>query len=129
MSIMQLTLFYRDAVMVGQAVKVIKTIKKLDLSNNDIDKVRDDSFMDIISLEELKLSGNKLALLQRDAFHRLPRLRKVDLSNNEIRTFHSEAFSDTPLVEELSLNGNQITRYKFKYYSIERSIIVGFWKY
>ena len=100
----------RDAVMVGQAVKVIKTIKKLDLSDNEIDKVRDDSFMDIISLEELSLAGNHLALLQRDAFHRLPRLRKVDLSNNEIRTFHSEAFSGTPLVEELKLDNNRITR-------------------
>ena len=100
----------RDAVMVGQAVKVIKTIKKLDLSGNEIEKVRDDSFQDIISLEELSLAGNKFALLHRAAFHRLPRLRRVDLSNNQIRSFHSEAFSETPLVEELLLANNRINR-------------------
>ena len=100
----------RDAVMVGQAVKVIKTIKKLDLSHNKIEKLRDGSFIDIISLEEMTLAHNRLTLMQRDAFHRLPRLKKIDLSNNQIRTFHSEAFSDTPLIEELILNNNHLSK-------------------
>ena len=74
----------RDAVMVGQAVKVIKTIKKLDLSHNQIDKLREDSFIDIISLEELRLADNRLTLMQRDSFHRLPRLRRVDLRQQRL---------------------------------------------
>jgi Leucine-rich repeat (LRR) protein len=100
----------RDAAMVGQAAKVIKTIQKLDLSNNRIEKLRDGSFLDIISLQEMSLADNRLTLMQRSAFHRLPRLKKINLSNNQIRNFHSEAFSDTPMVEELLLRNNRITR-------------------
>ena len=100
----------RDADMVGQAVKVIKTIQKLDVSNNKIEKLREGSFLDIISLQEMTLSNNRLTLMQRAAFHRLPRLKKIDLSNNRIRNFHSEVFSDTPVVEELVLHNNQISK-------------------
>ena len=100
----------RDADMVGQAVKVIKTIQKLDVSNNKIEKLRDGSFLDIISLQEMTLANNRLTLMQRAAFHRLPRLKKIDLSNNRIRNFHSEVFSDTPVVEELILRNNQISK-------------------
>jgi len=100
----------RDADMVGQAVKVIKTIERLDVSNNKIEKLRDGSFLDIISLQEMSLANNRLTLMQRAAFHRLPRLKKIDLSNNRIRNFHSDVFSDTPVVEELLLRNNQISK-------------------
>ena len=54
--------------------------------------------MDVVSLEELDLSKNRLTELKRSALHRLPRLRTVDLSHNQIRSFHSDAFKDTPQV-------------------------------
>ena len=54
------------------------------------------SFVDVVSLEQLDLSKNRLTELKRSALHRLPRLRTVDLSHNQIRSFHSDAFKDTP---------------------------------
>lgn len=73
-------------------MRALKTVRRLDLSQNEIGELRQASFMDVISLEELNLSRNKLTELQRTALHRLPRLRKVDLSHNQIKAFHSDAF-------------------------------------
>ncbi len=55
----------RDAAMVGRAMRALKTLKRLDLSRNEVSELRQASFMDVISLEELDLSRNKLTELQR----------------------------------------------------------------
>ncbi len=78
----------RDAAMVGRAMRALKTLKRLDLSKNEIGQLRQASFMDVISLERLDLSNNRLTELQRTALHRMPRLKKVDLSRNNIKAFH-----------------------------------------
>ncbi len=44
-----------DASIAGRAMSAIKTLKKLDLSRNSIEELRQDSFVDVISLEELDL--------------------------------------------------------------------------
>ncbi len=69
-----------------------------------------DSFVDVVSLEELDLSHNRMTDLKRGCFRGLPSLKSVDLSHNRIRTFHSDAFVDTPLVEELRLNYNALNQ-------------------
>ena len=56
------------------------------------------SFVDVVSLEHLDLSKNRLTELKRSALHRLPRLKTVDLSHNQISSFHSDSFKDTPQV-------------------------------
>ncbi|XP_023327313.1 protein artichoke [Eurytemora carolleeae] len=99
-----------DASIVGQAVKVIKTIKTLDISNNRMDKLRERSFVDINSLEELDLSNNNIVLMQRGALTRLPRLKKLDLRSNDIRSFHSDIFLDVPQLMEIDLHDNKISR-------------------
>ena len=88
----------RDGAMVGRAMRVVKTLKKLDVSRNQIADLRQGSFVDVISLETLDLSRNTLTELKRGALHRLPRLKTVDLSYNKIRSFHSDSFKDTPQV-------------------------------
>jgi Leucine-rich repeat (LRR) protein len=40
-------------------MSVIKTLKKLDLSRNAIEELRQDSFVDVVNLEELDLSQNR----------------------------------------------------------------------
>ena len=46
-----------DPTMIGRSMRVVKTLKQLDLSHNMIEQVPTDSFMDIISLEELNLKS------------------------------------------------------------------------
>ena len=88
----------RDGAMVGRAMRAVKTLKKLDLSNNEMADLRQGSFVDVVSLEHLDLSKNRLTELKRSALHRLPRLKTVDLSHNQIRSFHSDSFKGTPQV-------------------------------
>ena len=100
---------FRDARQVGTAMRVLKPLKRLDLSYNLFEDLAEDSFVDIINLEELDLSHNRLTDLKRKAVYRMPRLRSVDLSYNRIRSFHSDSFDSTPLIDELRLNHNRLT--------------------
>lgn len=88
----------RDGAMVGRAMRVVKTLKKLDVSRNEISNLRQGSFVDVMNLEELDLSNNLLTALHKGGLHRLPRLKIVDLSHNRIGSFHSDSFMDTPQV-------------------------------
>ena len=100
---------FKDARQIGRAMRVVKPLKKLDLSHNEIEDLLQDSFVDIINLEELDLSHNLLTDLKRKAVYRMPRLRSVKLSNNRIQNFHSDSFDSTPLIDELRLNHNRLT--------------------
>ena len=100
---------FRDARQVGTAMRVLKPLKRLDLSYNSFEDLAEDSFVDIINLEELDLSHNRLTDLKRKAVYRMPRLRSVNLSYNRIRSFHSDSFDSTPLIDELRLNHNRLT--------------------
>lgn len=99
----------KDASNIGRAMRVVKPLKSLDLSHNEIEKLDENSFVDIINLEELNLSQNRLTDLRRAALHRMPSLKSVDLSHNQIRNFHSDSFMDTPKIESLKLNHNDLT--------------------
>ena len=65
----------RDAVTVGRAVQAVKGLKSLDVSRNEIESLPSDSFVDLIALDKLDLSHNKIVDLRRGALRRLPRLR------------------------------------------------------
>ena len=100
---------FKDASVVSRAMRVVKPLKKLDISHNELEDLQEDSFVDVINLEALKLSHNNLTDLRRGAVHRMPRLKSVDLSHNRIRNFHSDSFMNTPLIDELKLDHNRLT--------------------
>ena len=63
-----------DPSMIGRSMRVVKTLKQLDLSHNLIEHIPSESFVDIISLEDLNLNSNRITDFKAGAFHRLPRL-------------------------------------------------------
>ncbi len=50
---------FKDAGLIGRAMRVVKTLKKLDISENLIEDLKQGSFVDVINLEELDLSHNR----------------------------------------------------------------------
>ncbi len=50
---------FKDASIIGRAMRVVKTLKKLDVSHNFIEDLKHQSFVDVINLEELDLSYNR----------------------------------------------------------------------
>ena len=99
-----------DPAMVGMAMRAVKTIKSLDLSENIISILDRDSFVDIVSLERLKLRSNNIRDLRKGCIRRMPRLKVIDLQDNKISSFHSDGFMDTPSLQKLILKKNDMSR-------------------
>ncbi|XP_014249730.1 protein artichoke-like [Cimex lectularius] len=99
-----------DAGEVGRSIRELPHLAVVKVDNNQIDELRETSFVDIPPLKEIYLNMNKIKEVQRGAFHRLPSLSKIDLSDNNIKRIFPEFYlqSYDSRVEELNLMNNEI---------------------
>ena len=84
-------------------------IKILDLSNNYITELTDNSFVKYEYLEVLHLHNNSLRRLESKAFNRLRNVLYLDMSFNNLEAIPSQSFLDLKALLTLSLRGNRIT--------------------
>ncbi|XP_063912971.1 adhesion G protein-coupled receptor A3 isoform X1 [Zophobas morio] len=88
-------------------LNIANDVVQFNLSNNLLDtffpKVQ------LIALQKLDLSGNRLTELQNNQFSELPNLRRLDVSNNNIKSIELLAFAKLGSLEKLKLNQNQIS--------------------
>lgn len=89
-----------------KAVCQIKTLEKLDLSENRISTFTDDAFNEFENLQELDLSYNELTYLP-TSIGKLTKLKKLNLSGNRIGSLPKE-FEQLVSLESLELDGNPI---------------------
>uniref|UniRef100_H3A6Q6 Trophoblast glycoprotein n=2 Tax=Latimeria chalumnae TaxID=7897 RepID=H3A6Q6_LATCH len=86
-------------------------VKNLFITGNDIAWLRSDSFpRSLEQLTTLNLSGNKIEVVDAQAFAGLPNLRQLDLSHNRILRFSPEAFSAKSPLQELNLSKALLNR-------------------
>jgi len=90
------------------AVSDVKTLEKLDLSENKIKSVEDDAFDGLENLIELDLSFNELTYLP-TSLGKLSKLKRLNLSGNKIRSLPKE-FENLTSLEFLDFEGNPIGR-------------------
>lgn len=80
----------------------------LDLSNNAITRLNDDSFLGIANLTNLTLAKNPIAIIKNDAFRGLLNLERLDLSaGGHIGSFASP-FASLRQVLEIYLSGTSL---------------------
>uniref|UniRef100_H2Y4T2 TIR domain-containing protein n=1 Tax=Ciona savignyi TaxID=51511 RepID=H2Y4T2_CIOSA len=100
--------------------------RTLDLSNNLISSIHNDSFGCFVALERLHLQLNNIDILFRWVFRGLAKLKVLnlsanslvevpqqsigDLSHNKLASVHSAAFSDVPSLREIDLSNNNLQR-------------------
>lgn len=84
-------------------------IRSLDLSNNYITELSDNSFVKYEFLEILYLHNNSLSRLESKAFNRLRNVLYIDMSFNNLEAIPSQSFLDLKALLTLSLRGNRIT--------------------
>ncbi|XP_076837993.1 vasorin b [Brachyhypopomus gauderio] len=82
--------------------------KNLYLFQNGIEKLHQDDFLELESLEMLDLSQNELTELPDRVFEPLHSLRNLDLSSNQIEKISEESFAGLELLERLYLYNNAI---------------------
>ena len=74
------------------STEIPNEVQSLDLSNNQLRKLKKSDWKDYSSLETLYLSGNEIESIESDAFIDLKKLMNLDLSNNTISTLEKNAF-------------------------------------
>ena len=94
----------------------VDNLEYLDISNNRIEFIESGSFDNLISLEILLLSRNKLNSIN-GSFKYLESLQLLDLSFNFIETIPERIFSDLFKLEILDLTHNKI--YEFESVALE----------
>ena len=110
-----------EIAMIGEAIKVNKTLQKLDINHNSISDDGAVAFSDglkyNISLQELNMSYNKItnegAKMIGEAIKGNKTLQKLNISHNSISDDGAVAFSDglkfNISLQELNMSGNKIS--------------------
>lgn len=103
---------------VPYAVRVLHSLKTLDLGNNQMSRIDNDSFAGLNEVYGLRLVDNKLENISREAFATLPALQVLNLANNFIRHVEQSAFSNNPVLRVIRLDGNQLTEIRGAFTSL-----------
>ncbi|KAI4502399.1 hypothetical protein M0802_002311 [Mischocyttarus mexicanus] len=100
------------------AVRVLHSLKTLDLGNNHVSRIDNESFSGLNELYGLRLVDNKLENVSRDAFSTLPALQVLNLANNFIRHVEQSAFAKNPVLRAIRLDGNRLTEIRGAFTSL-----------
>ncbi|KAI5706247.1 hypothetical protein M8J75_006298 [Diaphorina citri] len=86
----------------------LKSLTRLDLSNNQIGFLSNFTFSPLSKLSQLILSYNKLQCIDRDALAGLKSLRIISLHGNDISMIPEGAFADLHAITHLAIGGNPL---------------------
>ncbi|KAJ9579590.1 hypothetical protein L9F63_004775, partial [Diploptera punctata] len=84
----------------------LKSLTRLDLSNNQISILANFTFANLTKLSTLIISYNKLQCIQRDALAGLTSLRIISLHGNDISMIPDGTFKDLKSITHLALGAN-----------------------
>lgn len=85
-----------------------KDIQILRLSRNRISIIENEALFPLLNLEHLDLSHNSLNSLLENTFQENTKLRVLNLSHNKFKLLHKNTFSQLLNLEELLLNSNEL---------------------
>ncbi|XP_046430500.1 protein slit isoform X1 [Neodiprion pinetum] len=86
----------------------LRALTRLDLSNNQIGMLSNDTFRNLTKLSTLIISYNKLQCVQRNALAGLKSLRIISLHGNDISLISEGAFEDLKSITHLALGSNPL---------------------
>jgi Leucine-rich repeat (LRR) protein len=78
--------------------------------NNLIERVPEDAFSDLVKLEELWVSSNKIRVLPPKLLWNLPKLRRFGADKNQIELIPRDFFKNNRELKTFWINDNKITR-------------------
>lgn len=84
-------------------------LKTLDLGENRITTLSNNSFHGLDQLYGLRLIDNRVRVLPKDAFSALPSLQILNVADNCIEAVERGAFGTSPTLHAIRLDGNNLT--------------------
>ncbi|CAG9811674.1 unnamed protein product [Chironomus riparius] len=119
------TLSYRSmglGIILNEAFAGCTKVKSIDLSNNRITLVDENSFIENVMLEKLHFGSNELVSLPESVFLNVPNLVHLYLEKNNISDLPADIFKSQENVKELNLNNNQLTNLKSEWFDNLKSL-------
>ncbi|XP_063990691.1 protein slit isoform X1 [Diachasmimorpha longicaudata] len=86
----------------------LRMLTRLDLSNNQIGMLANDTFRNLTKLSHLIISYNKLQCVQRNALSGLKSLRIISLHGNDISVIPEGTFDELESITHLALGSNPL---------------------
>lgn len=84
-------------------------IVSLDARFNNFDQLTNNFFDETLDLEHVDMGNNDIRVVEEDSLKKLSNLRYLDLSNNYIEIFSEKTFSSSEMLEFVDLSFNLIT--------------------
>jgi Leucine-rich repeat (LRR) protein len=106
----------------------------LDLYGNQIESLPEDVFNDMVNLEILLVSSNKIKLLPPKLLWNMPKLKEFKANRNQIELIPRDFFKNNRELEKLLIDENKIRRIevdlslvlpKLKYLNLEKNTCVS----
>uniref|UniRef100_T1J3Q9 LRRCT domain-containing protein n=1 Tax=Strigamia maritima TaxID=126957 RepID=T1J3Q9_STRMM len=88
---------------VNAFIGVDQQLVYLDLGSNELQQF---DAMPFPALEILILGRNRLSVIRRDTFHKMPNLYDLDLGSNQIESIHEASFANLRRLQTLQLQNN-----------------------
>lgn len=86
-------------------------IRVIDLSNNFLKVIEEDTFSGLPHVEVISIANNILENVRNSAFKNLPKIARIDLANNFVREIQSKSFINIRKLEYLDLSNNWLTNF------------------
>lgn len=87
--------------------------QRLNISNNNLDRLAPNAFADLSSLESIELNHNKISKLSADLFNASRQLQHINLSNNLLNNINATLFTSLAFLKVLDLSHNQLSHDEF----------------
>ena len=104
-----LNLFKNHLLEIPEAVQSLSALKTIDLGNNKISSIDNNTLIGLTSLIGLKMDHNRVSLLSPAALAILPNLQILNLGGNRIREVERGSFTQNKKLQAVRLDANQIS--------------------
>lgn len=95
---------------VSGAIRKLRSLRSLDIGNNNITHLNRENFLGLSELYGLRLVDNKVPYLNEDTFEHLPQLQILNLASNKIKHVAPGCFRKNINLKLLRMDGNEITK-------------------
>lgn len=105
-SVQDLTLEGNNLVSVPTALRSLQFLKSLNLNNNSMNELSNESFQELKQLRHLTFSLNQIGNLTKGTFKHMPSLKTINLSKNFIQNLEHGIFDDVETLNKIDLSDN-----------------------
>nr|CAI5829443.1 unnamed protein product [Callosobruchus analis] len=94
---------------VPEVIKNVPLLKTLDLGENHIDTIKNETFSDLKQMYGLRLTENNIGNISKGVFDKMTALKILNLSRNKIQKVSAGAFDSNINLQAIRLDGNYLT--------------------